>query len=45
MLPKLHKRYSKAVLDEFRLSKTVKDQIIRGYTKFSLALDYIDTRN
>ena len=36
MLPKLHKRYSKAVLDEFRFSKAAKEQVVLG----SIVNDY-----
>lgn len=41
MLPKLHKRYSKAVLDEFRLTKAAKEQVVIG----SIVNDYCELTN
>ena len=41
MLPKLHKKYSKAVLDGFRLAKDKKEQVIIG----SIVNDYCELTN
>ncbi|GEM_PF-3208013 len=41
MLPKLHKKYSKAVLDEFRLTKAAKEQVVLG----SIVNDYCELTN
>jgi hypothetical protein len=41
MSPKLHKRYSKAVLDEFRLPKAAKEQVVLG----SIVNNYCELTN
>ena len=41
MLPKLHKQYTKVVLDEFKLPKADKEQIIIG----SIVNDFCELTN